>query len=79
MNHSFYSADRSTHLKIAVVALVAGIVVSGLALSSRTTRKTRQREPAGFDFRQVVGLNRSCWLRRIVANFASRRGLIFMF
>ena len=36
MNHSFYSADRSTHLKIVVVALVAGIAVSGLALSSRT-------------------------------------------
>jgi hypothetical protein len=37
MNHSFYSADRSTHLKIVVAALVAGIVVSGLALSSRTS------------------------------------------
>jgi hypothetical protein len=36
MNHSFYSADRSTHLKIVAVALVAGIAVSGLALSSRT-------------------------------------------
>jgi hypothetical protein len=35
MNHSFYSADRSTHLKIVVAALVAGIAVSGLALSSR--------------------------------------------
>jgi hypothetical protein len=34
MNHSFYSADRSTHLKIVVAALVAGIVISGLALSS---------------------------------------------
>ena len=36
MNHSFYSADRSTHIKIVVAALVAGIVVSGLALSTRT-------------------------------------------
>ena len=36
MNHSFYSADRSTHLKIVVAALVAGIAVSGLALSFRT-------------------------------------------
>jgi hypothetical protein len=35
MNHSFHSADRSTHLKIVVVALVAAIAVSGLALSSR--------------------------------------------
>jgi hypothetical protein len=35
MNHSFYSADRSTHLKIVVAALVAAIAVSGLALSFR--------------------------------------------
>jgi hypothetical protein len=36
MNHSFYSADRSTHLKIVVVALVAGIIVAGLGISART-------------------------------------------
>ena len=36
MNHSIYSADRSTHLKIVVVALVAGIVVVGLSISART-------------------------------------------
>ena len=35
MNHSIYSADRSTHLKIVVVALVAGIVVAGLSISAR--------------------------------------------
>ena len=29
MNHSIHSADRSTHLKIVVVALVAGIAVAG--------------------------------------------------
>jgi hypothetical protein len=28
MNHSIYSADRTTHLKIVVVALVAGVGVS---------------------------------------------------
>jgi hypothetical protein len=37
MNHSFHSADRSTHLKIVVVALVAGIVVLGLGMSARTS------------------------------------------
>ena len=37
MNHSIYSADRSTHLKIVVVALVAGIVVAGLGISARAT------------------------------------------
>jgi hypothetical protein len=35
MNHSIYSADRATHLKIVVVALVAGIVVAGLGISAR--------------------------------------------
>jgi hypothetical protein len=35
MNHSIYSADRSTHLKIVVVALVAGIAVVGLSISAR--------------------------------------------
>jgi hypothetical protein len=37
MNHSIYSADRATHLKIVVVALVAGIVVAGLGISARIT------------------------------------------
>jgi hypothetical protein len=36
VNHSIYSADRSTHLKVVVVALVAGIVVVGLGISART-------------------------------------------
>jgi hypothetical protein len=36
MNHSIYSADRSTHLKIVVVALVAGIVVAGFGITART-------------------------------------------
>jgi hypothetical protein len=36
MNHSIYSADRSTHLKIVVVALVAGIAVMGFGISVRS-------------------------------------------
>ena len=36
MNHSLHSADRSTHLKIVVVALVAGIAVAGFGISART-------------------------------------------
>jgi len=36
MNHSIYSADRSTHLKIVVVALVAGIAVAGFGISARS-------------------------------------------
>ena len=37
MNHSIHSADRSTHLKIVVVALVAGIAVAGFGFSARTS------------------------------------------
>ncbi len=37
MNHSIYSADRSTHLKVVVVALVAGIAVAGLGVTARAT------------------------------------------
>jgi hypothetical protein len=36
MNHSFHSADRATHLKIVIVALVAGIAVAGFGISART-------------------------------------------
>jgi hypothetical protein len=34
MNHSLHSADRATHLKIVVVALVAGIAVAGFGISA---------------------------------------------
>ena len=37
MNHSIYTADRSTHLKIEVVELIAGIAVAGFSISARTT------------------------------------------
>ena len=37
MNHSIYSADRSTHLKIVVVALVAGIAVAAFGITARST------------------------------------------
>ena len=36
MNHSIHSADRATHLKIVVVALVAGIMVAGFGIAART-------------------------------------------
>ena len=37
MNHSIYSADRSTHLKIVVLALIAGIAVAGFSISAHNT------------------------------------------
>jgi hypothetical protein len=35
MNHSIYSADCTTHLKIVLIALLAGLAVAGLAIPNR--------------------------------------------
>jgi hypothetical protein len=35
MNYSIYGADRATHLKIVVLALVASIGLAGFAISAR--------------------------------------------
>jgi hypothetical protein len=43
MKHSIQSADRATHLKIVVVALVAGIAVAALAISARSSSLTSSR------------------------------------
>lgn len=37
MNHSMHSADRATHLKIVVLALVAGIAVATFGISARNS------------------------------------------
>ncbi|HUN95715.1 MAG TPA: hypothetical protein VMU69_05690 [Bradyrhizobium sp.] len=37
MNHSIHSADRATHRKIVVVALMAGVLVAGLGLFARSS------------------------------------------
>lgn len=42
MNHSIYSADRTTHLKIVIIALVIGIAGIGFGLSSRTDSGSAQ-------------------------------------
>ncbi|KGT74972.1 hypothetical protein JEY40_24490 [Bradyrhizobium japonicum] len=42
MNHSIHSADRGTHLKIVVVALVAGILVAGFGIAARTNVDSSQ-------------------------------------
>ena len=38
MNHSIHSADRSTHLKIVIVALVAGIAVAASVIQRRSAQ-----------------------------------------
>ena len=40
MNHSIYCADRTTHLKIVALALLAGLAVAGFAISSRVGTTT---------------------------------------
>ena len=35
MNHSLYSADRATHMKIVAVALVAATLVAGIGITAR--------------------------------------------
>jgi len=42
MNHSIHSVDRATHLKIVVVALVAGIAVAGFGIAARTNANNSQ-------------------------------------
>ena len=42
MNHSIHSADRSTHLKIVVVALVAGIAVAAFGIAARNNADVTQ-------------------------------------
>jgi hypothetical protein len=37
MNYSIYNADRTTHLKIVVVALVTGIGVAGFGIASHVS------------------------------------------
>lgn len=36
MNHSIHSADRATHLKIVVVALIAGLGVAAFGVATRS-------------------------------------------
>ena len=36
MNHSIHSADRATHMKVVLVALVAGVVVATFGVAARS-------------------------------------------
>ncbi len=47
MNHSIYSADRMTHLKVVVVALIAGIFVAGLGITARVSSDESYAQTAG--------------------------------
>ena len=46
MNHSIYSADRMTHVKVVVIALVAGIGVAGFGIAARINTGDRYNQTA---------------------------------
>ena len=46
MNHSIYSADRMTHLKVVVIALVAGIGIAGFGIAARINAGDRYIQTA---------------------------------
>ena len=53
MNHSIYSADHTTHLKVVIVALIAGILVAGFSMRNssdegltQTARAMKADKPA---------------------------------
>ena len=64
MNHSIHSADRATHLKIVVMALVAGIAVAGLAISTRTNADYSQSAARIIKAGKPVALTSSDTLSR---------------
>ena len=46
MNHSIYSADRTTHMKIVVAALVAGMEVAGFGIAVRVNTNSEYSQTA---------------------------------
>jgi hypothetical protein len=65
MNYSIYNADRTTHLKIVVVALVASIGVAGFGIAAHVSRhdgysRTARIIEAGQPSFQAEGLPSRC-------------------
>ena len=46
MNHSMYSADRRTHLKILVVGFVCATLVAAVGIFARISQRSRSRHRA---------------------------------
>ena len=54
MNHSIYGADRLTHLKIVVVALIGATLVAGVGIAARDTATTSSVVTARKDLVPVI-------------------------
>ena len=77
MNHSIYSADRTTHLKIVVVALVAGILIAGLSISAHNSSGegfTQTASTARHEGRQAGRDYQLRELSRTLTKFTNSRG-----
>lgn len=59
MNHTIYSADRTTHLKIVVVGLAVAIAMVALSLSSRVTAIAPERAVAVLKAGKPMAMTRS--------------------
>ncbi len=46
MNHSFYTADRTTHSKIVIVALICATAVAGIGIAAHSRRGDDRAEAA---------------------------------
>ena len=55
MNHSIYSADRTTHLKVVIVALIAGILVAGFGISMHNSSDEGLNQTAPRDESRQTG------------------------
>ena len=54
MNHSIYGADRLTHLKIVVVALIGATLVAGVGIAARDTGTTSGLASARQDLVPII-------------------------
>ena len=48
MNHSFYSADRTTHSKIVVIALICATAVTGIRIAAHSRGGDNPAEATPF-------------------------------